>query len=181
VNIPNILTCMRFIIIPIFAYYLHNESYYIAASLFVLGGITDVLDGYIARKFNLITSFGKLADPLADKMMQITALVLLTTQQKIPAVILIIVISKEAFMGMGSILLYKKENFVVSANWYGKLATVIFFVAIIFTLFGAKYSELFGISYTRLSNILIVIAVLANLFAFFMYSVTYRNIRNISK
>jgi cardiolipin synthase len=117
----------------------------------VLGGITDVLDGYIARKFNLITSFGKLADPLADKMMQITALVLLTMQQKIPAVILIIVIAKEAFMGAGSILLYKKENFVVSANWYGKLATVIFFVAIIFTLFGAKYSEFFGISYNKLA------------------------------
>lgn len=180
-NIPNILTCMRFLITPIFGYFLYNQSYYIAASLFVLGGITDILDGYIARRFNLITSFGKLADPLADKLMQITALVLLTIQSRIPAVILIIVLAKEAFMGVGSILLYKKENFVVSANRYGKLATVVFFIAIMFILFGARYSELFGISYSRLSDILIFIAVLANLFAFFMYSITYRQIRNISK
>ena len=173
-NIPNILTVIRFIIIPVFGFYLYNEQYYISILLFTLGGITDILDGYIARKFNLITSFGKLADPLADKLMQLTALVLLTMQNLIPIVFLIIIVAKEIFMVMGSISLYKKENFVVSANWYGKLTTVIFYVVIvmIFTLknFNIPNSGI----YIDLGT---GIAVLFTLFAFFMYSLEYKKIR----
>lgn len=176
-NIPNILTVMRFIIIPVFGFYLHNEQYYISIFLFTLGGITDILDGYIARKYNLITSFGKLADPLADKLMQLTALVLLTIQNLIPVVFLIIIVAKEVFMIMGSISLYKKENLVVSANWYGKLATVIFYfvIVMIFILEGFEVPN---------SSIFIDvgtgIAVLFTLFAFFMYSVEYKKIKNTS-
>lgn len=162
VNIPNILTAVRFVIIPVFGYFLYKEQYHTAVVLFLIGGLTDVSDGYIARKFNMVTSWGKLADPLADKLMQITALVLLTVQEKIPKVILIIVVAKEAFMGAGSLLLYKQKNVVVSANWYGKVATVVFYFAIIMIIFKAPYNQLF-----------IIIAVLATLFAFFMYSLTY--------
>jgi len=162
VNIPNILTALRFVIIPVFGYYLYNEFYITAVLLFILGGFTDVLDGYIARKYNMITSWGKLADPLADKLMQITALVLLTMQERIPAAILIIVVAKEIFMITGSILLYKSHHHVVSANWYGKMATVVFFFAIIMIIVRVPYSEFF-----------IIIALLSTLFAFFMYSITY--------
>lgn len=171
-NIPNILTVIRLLIIPVFGYYLFKgPGYYtFAVFLFLLAGLTDILDGYIARKFNMVTSWGKLADPVADKLMQITALIILTIQQKIPTVILIIVIAKEAFMGLGSILLYKKENFVVSANWYGKMATVVFYFAIIMIIFNEPFS-----------NVFIVVAVLATLFAFVMYSRTYRSIRRDPK
>lgn len=165
-NIPNIITALRLLLIPFMASYLFKEQYGIAAGLFLLGGFTDILDGYIARKFNLITSFGKVADPIADKLMQITALVLLTMQQKVPSVILIIVVAKEVFMIAGGILLYRKEKFVVSANWYGKLATVVFYLAIILSMFDAPFS-----------NSLVILAVLITLFAFFMYSMEYRNIR----
>ena len=124
-NIPNILTAIRFILIPFLGYYLFDKQYSVAVLLFLLGGITDVLDGVIARKFNMITSWGKLADPLADKLMQLTALSILTIQKIIPLPVLIIVVAKEAFMVAGSILLYKKIKLVVQANWYGKLATVV--------------------------------------------------------
>jgi cardiolipin synthase len=164
VNLPNILTALRFVLIPVFGYFLYKENYIIAVSLFLLGGITDVLDGYIARKYNMITSWGKLADPLADKFMQITALVLLTMQQRIPTAILIIVVAKEIFMVAGSILLYKQQKFVVSANWYGKMATVVFFFAIIMIIVRVPYSQFF-----------IIVALLSTLFAFFMYSLTYTN------
>ncbi len=164
-NTPNILTAIRFVIIPFFGYYLYICNFKIAVSLFLLGGLTDVLDGYIARKFNMVTSWGKLADPIADKFMQLTALVLLTMQNRIDTIILVIVIAKEAFMGVGSILLYRKEHFVVSANWYGKLATVVFYFAIIMIIFNVAYSKFF-----------ILIGVLSALFAFFMYSVQYRKI-----
>ena len=169
-NVPNILTAIRFLLIPIFGYFLNIEQYYIAVLLFLIGGITDVLDGYIARKFNLITSFGKLADPLADKLMQITALVLLTTKEMIPPVILIIVVAKEAFMAAGSILLYRQDKVVVSASWYGKLATVVFYFAIVMIIFKGPFNQIF-----------IVLAVLATLFAFTMYSLTYKKIKMSSK
>lgn len=169
-NIPNILTAIRLLLIPVFGYYLYYEQYVIAVTLFILGGITDVLDGYIARKYNMITSFGKVADPIADKLMQVTALVLLTIQNVIPIVILIIVVAKEAFMIVGGILLYKKDNFVVSANWYGKLATVVFYLAIVLSIFKVPYSIVF-----------VYFAVLVTLFAFFMYSISYRKIRNEKK
>lgn len=167
-NAPNILTAIRFALIPIFAYYLIAGEYYTAVFLFLLGGLTDVLDGYIARKFNLITSWGKLADPLADKLMQITALVILTIiKGVIPPELLAIVVAKEIFMGIGSILLYKQKNYVVSANWYGKLATVVFYFAIIMIIFRAPYSSVY-----------IWIAVIATLFAFIMYARTFQTIKN---
>jgi cardiolipin synthase (CMP-forming) len=178
VNIPNTITSIRFILIPVFAFYLYQGQYFMAILFFLIGGLSDILDGYIARKLNMVTSFGKLVDPVADKLMQITALIILTMQRMLPSIILIIVIAKEAFMGMGSILLYKKKNVVVSANWYGKLATVIFYIAIVITIilnqFNTNGREL-------LIDILMGVAVLATLFAFFMYSMTYRSIGNEEK
>ncbi|HHW48036.1 MAG TPA: CDP-diacylglycerol--glycerol-3-phosphate 3-phosphatidyltransferase [Clostridiaceae bacterium] len=167
-SIPNILTVIRFILIPVFGYYLFHEQYKVALLLFLLAGLTDVLDGYIARAFNMVTPWGKLADPLADKLMQITALVLLTYLRKIPIIIVIIVGIKELFMGLGSIVLYKKRQYVVSANWYGKLATVIFYFAVVMII-------MFDMS--KFYNYLFIgIAVFSTLFAFFMYLNSYRKI-----
>jgi cardiolipin synthase len=142
------------------------ENYHTSVILYAFAGLTDILDGQIARRFNMVTSFGKLADPVADKSMQISALVLLTIKNKIPPVFLIIVIAKEIFMIAGSVILYKKDNYVVSANWYGKMSTVIFFIAIIVTLFNIPYN-----------NIFVLVAVLANLFSFIMYTMEYRKIK----
>lgn len=168
-NIPNILTVIRFIMVPFFGYFMYTQHYVAAAIFFTLAGATDILDGYIARRYNMITPWGKVADPLADKLMQLTALFMLTISKKMPPVVLIIVLAKEIFMVAGGILLYKKDNFVVSANWYGKAATVIFYLAIIMVIFNLPYSS--G---------MVIFAVLFTLFAFFMYSMTYRKIRTDS-
>lgn len=160
-NIPNILTAIRFMLIPVFGYYLLEGQYKVAVLLFLLGGLTDVLDGYIARKFNMITPWGKLADPLADKLMQLTATVLLIIQKKIPLAILFVVTAKELLMGAGSIFLYKKKNYVVSSDWYGKMATVIFYFAIVMII-------LFNFN-SPVNEILIWAAVISTLFAFVMY------------
>jgi cardiolipin synthase (CMP-forming) len=175
VNIPNILTTTRFVLIPIFGMYLWKDQYGIAAAFFIFAGITDILDGYIARKYNMVTNWGKYADPVADKLMQITALVLLTMKNMIPVSILIIVIAKESLMVIGSLSLLKKENHVVSANWYGKMATVIFYIAIACLI-------IFNLKDGLLKFLLVWIAVLSTLFAFYMYYTrTYRKIRNESK
>jgi cardiolipin synthase (CMP-forming) len=181
-NIPNFLTALRILIVPIFGYFLMKEQYLTAILLFLVGGLTDILDGYIARKYDMITSIGKLADPLADKLMQITALIVLVFQSNplIPVSVLIIVVAKEAFMVTGSMLLYKRGKNIVSANWYGKLATVILYSAIFMTIIVKM--EKFNNKYTNtLIDVFVIIAVIAALFAFFMYSMTFKQITKDSK
>ena len=133
-HIPNLLTIIRFLLIPIIIIFALQNNYIAAIIVLTLSGLTDILDGYIARKFNFISDFGKLMDPLADKATQVTILALLTIQEIIPLWILIIVLLKELLMISGASFLYGKE-LVVSSKWYGKLATVLFYVAIVCSLF----------------------------------------------
>lgn len=128
--IPNILTTFRLIIIPFFAYsVLSYKSIWISVSLFLLSGLTDVVDGWIARKYNMITDVGRVYDPLVDKLMQITAVVCLAIIKVIPLWVICVVLCKEvAMIIVGSILYLKKV--VVQSNWYGKFATVYFYTII---------------------------------------------------
>ena len=105
-HVPNILTIIRFLLIPFIIYFLAINQYIIGVILFIISGITDVVDGAIARKFNFITDFGKLMDPLADKLTQISVLATLMFKNLIPVWILVIVIVKEAVMIAGASFLY---------------------------------------------------------------------------
>lgn len=133
-NIPNALTIVRFLLIPLIVYYVLTGQYIAAFIILTISGLTDVLDGCIARKFNFITNFGKLVDPLADKATQIAVLASLTFKGIIPLWMLLIVFVKEIVMVAGASFLYGKK-LVVSSRWYGKLATVLFYVAIVCSLF----------------------------------------------
>ena len=129
--IPNILTTVRLFLIPIFAYsFLGMDNAFLAASIFILSGITDVVDGWIARHFNMITDIGKVYDPLVDKLMQITAVICLSVKNIVPDWVIWLVVMKEAGMIFVSSVLYAKK-LVVHSNWYGKFATVFFYAAII--------------------------------------------------
>ena len=132
-HIPNILTILRFIFIPIILYFIFTGNYILGIVFFTISGITDVLDGFIARKFNLVSNFGKLMDPLADKLTQISVLACLVKVEIIPFWILVIVILKELLMVVGASFLYGKDV-VVYSKWYGKLATVLFYLAIVISL-----------------------------------------------
>lgn len=137
-NVPNILTIVRLFMVPSFVFCyvggcegtLQYGVYY-AAALFILAALTDVLDGYIARKYNQITDFGKLADPLADKMMQIAALVCLTYYGRIAPWILCVYLVKEGLLIIGGAHLLKVFKYVVYSKWSGKAATVVLFICII--------------------------------------------------
>lgn len=128
-HVPNILTLLRFILIVPIVISIAHEGFIVALILLVISGLTDVLDGAIARKFNFITDFGKLMDPFADKATQVAILVTLCIKGIIPFWILAIVVIKEFAMISGASFLYGKE-LVVSSKWYGKLATVLFYMAI---------------------------------------------------
>ncbi len=138
-HIPNALTILRFILIPFIVGYLSEENYILAFVFLTISGLTDVLDGFIARKFNFITNFGKLIDPLADKATQVSVLATLTIQHIIPLWILIIVLLKECIMIAGASFLYGKE-LVVSSRWYGKLSTVLFYIAIVSSFFIKQFN-----------------------------------------
>ena len=133
-NIPNALTIVRFILIPFIVYYILTGQYIAGFVILTISGLTDILDGFIARKFNFITNFGKLIDPLADKATQIAVLASLTFKGIVPLWILLIVFIKEIVMVAGASFLYGKK-LVVSSRWYGKLATVLFYIAIVCSLF----------------------------------------------
>ena len=132
-HIPNALTILRFILIPFIIVYIVQDKYIEAFIFLTISGLTDVLDGIIARKFNFITNFGKLIDPLADKTTQISILVTLALKNIIPMWILVIVFIKEFVMICGASFLYGRE-LVVSSKWYGKAATTLFYIAIVVSL-----------------------------------------------
>ena len=168
-HIPNILTIIRFFLIP-FIYGAIIEKNYLFAFIFLaISGITDILDGFIARKYNFITNFGKLIDPLADKCTQLFALIALASINIIPFWFLMIVFLKEAIMIAGASFLYGK-NLVVSSRWYGKLSTVLFHIAIICS---------FAINYFNLNihfdNYLYYVALASTIFALIMYYIDFYN------
>lgn len=132
-QIPNILSVIRLLCIPVFVL-LFKQGYRVAAAgVFCGASLTDVVDGYLARRNNWVTNIGKILDPLADKLMQFTVLLCLTLSFEgashiIARIVLILFTLKELTMLAGAIVVLRvKRNVVVSA-WYGKLATVIFFV-----------------------------------------------------
>ncbi len=169
-NIPNTLTIVRFILIPVIVYYIITGQYVASFITLTISGLTDVLDGFIARKFNFITNFGKLIDPLADKTTQLAVLASLTFKRIIPLWILLIVFVKEFLMIAGASFLYGKK-LVVSSRWYGKLATVLFYIAIVCSLFIEYWnttikpaSPLFGFD-----DYIYYLAILTTVFSLVMY------------
>lgn len=131
--IPNVLTIIRFIFIPFIIISISLDNYISALVLFTLSSLSDVLDGYIARKFNAITDFGKLMDPLADKLTQISTLITLYIKRVIPIWIVLVLFAKELVLISGASFLYGKQ-LVVSSKWYGKLSTVLLYLAVVSTM-----------------------------------------------
>lgn len=165
-HLPNILTVLRILLIPLIVIYIFTGNYILAFVFFTISGITDIADGFIARKFNLISNFGKLMDPLADKLTQIATLASLVFTHIIPVWILLIVFLKEFIMICGASFLYGKDV-VVYSKWYGKLATVLLYIAIVVSLL-LKQFEISGI-WKYLDLGLYTLALIATIFSFIMY------------
>ncbi len=142
-NLPNKLTCLRMLLVPVLVIiaYIPVESLnatvgfipirnLILLAIFCLASITDYFDGHIARKKNLITTFGKFLDPIADKLLVVASLLVLVEFRMIPAWIVIITEARELLVAASRMLQAKKGN-VVAASWYGKVKTVSQMIAII--------------------------------------------------
>ena len=170
-NIPNILTIIRFILIPFIFTSVVNEDFLATIIIFTISAITDILDGYIARKYNYITDIGKLIDPLADKLTQMSLLLSLAILKILPWWIFAIVFIKECVMIISASLMYKKEDVVVYSKWYGKLATVLFYLAIVVSLIVNQFHVQMPF---RIDLYLYYLAILATIFSLIMYSMKFK-------
>ncbi len=125
-NLPNKLTMFRVILIPFFVLFMlvdiTNADKWIALAIFIVASLTDLLDGKIARKYNLVTNFGKFMDPLADKLLVCSALICLVEMAKLPAWMVIIIIARE-FIISGFRLIAADNGVVIAASYWGKFKT----------------------------------------------------------
>ena len=133
-NLPNKLTMLRVIMIPFFLIFLLlNITPYdkwIALAIFVIASLTDLADGKIARKYNLITNFGKFMDPLADKLLVCSAMIALIELERIPAWIVIVIIARE-FVISGFRLVASDNGVVIAASYWGKFKTTFQMIMVI--------------------------------------------------
>ena len=147
-NLPNKLTCLRMLLVPVFVAFMLNGYNVIAGIVFIIASITDTMDGYIARKYNMITVFGKFMDPLADKLLVCSAMICLVALDRIPAWVVIVIIARE-FIISGFRLVAAQKGIVIAAGWSGKIKTVVQMVMVIVLVFD------FGKSVYVLEQILI--------------------------
>ncbi len=170
-NLPNKLTILRVIMVPFFVLFMLTNiggeaNKWIALSIFVVASFTDFLDGNIARKYNLVTNFGKFMDPLADKLLVCSAMICLVEMEKLPAWIVIIIIARE-FIISGFRLVASDNGVVIAASYWGKFKTV-FQMAMIIVLI----MDLGG-AFDLIGKCLIIIALALTIISLFDY--IYKN------
>ncbi|HEX3017991.1 MAG TPA: CDP-alcohol phosphatidyltransferase family protein [Caproicibacter sp.] len=170
-NIPNTLTVIRFFLIIPFVYYFLNNHYIKAVVILAASGITDMLDGLIARKFNQFTELGQMLDPLFDKLTQAAVAVCLAIKQPILIPLLAIFVVKELLMVTAAVILISKNKKKPSGSkWYGKAATVMFYIS-----FGVivALKSILGKEYLLVSVILLSITAGFMIYAFVRYAKIY--------
>lgn len=145
-SIPNLLSLLRLLIIPFIFYFYLKGNLWVAAALVILSGITDALDGYLARHLNQITPLGKVLDPIADKLTQVALAACLLSKfpEVIPLVAVLVI--KELLMLFWGVRLLKAGKPPFSALWWGKLSTVAFYLGIIVIMLLSRYLGALGVA-----------------------------------
>lgn len=174
-NLPNKLTLFRIFLIPVFIIVMLlniQNQYLIACIIFIIASITDAMDGYIARKYNLVTDFGKFMDPLADKLLVISALICMIEKGLVLGWMVIIIVARELTV---SILraIAAADGKVIAASGGGKLKTISQMIAIPLLLLGAEFENILLIN---IGTIAILIATLLTLYSGWEYLYKNKNI-----
>jgi cardiolipin synthase len=175
-QIPNILSVIRILLVFAFVYFVFLPEPYgerVAVLVFILAGATDVVDGFLARKYNWITNLGKLLDPFADKLMQCTVLVCLCLKEIIPLWFVIPFFVKEISTLLLGFFVIRRRNVVVVSRWYGKAAVCLFYLTVVISVMLQEKIVDNGI----LQLVLFLPAVIFALAAFFGYIKHYSVLR----
>ena len=165
-NLPNKLTILRTILIPFFLIFIYTDFWgkgnaYIAVAIFIIASLTDLLDGKIARKYNLVTNFGKFMDPLADKLLVCSALIALVDLGKLAGWIVIVIIARE-FIISGFRLVASDNGVVIAASYWGKFKTTFQMLMIIALIldFQNRYFQMLATALTYIALILTVVSLI---------------------
>lgn len=182
-TVPNILTYIRLLCVPFFVWLILDKSIsnnvMIAFGIFMFASLTDLIDGFIARKCNMISDIGKILDPIADKMLQVSTLICLTVIGNLWLVFPIIFIIKETYMVLGGSAVVKlfRSKFVIQSNIYGKIATCVNTLGIVLAFFHMpEYHNLYYIDVVVLS-----IGAVCAIFSAVNYTVKFFKFRKIEK
>ena len=165
-NLPNKLTTFRVILIPFFVFFMlapnmTGINHYIAAAIFIVASLTDLLDGKIARKYNLVTNFGKFMDPLADKLLVCSAMICLIQTGQLAAWIVVIIISRE-FIISGFRLIASDNGVVIAASYWGKFKTTFQMLMVIVLILNVQmpFFQILGKILTYAALILTVVSLI---------------------
>lgn len=175
-TIPNILSMIRIIMIPVVVASYFKGNYMLTIILLLLSGLTDVVDGFIARRFNLITNVGKILDPIADKLTQFTVIVCLAWHHAILIPVAAIMFAKELLTLIGAVLFVKHGNATPYARWWGKMTTVILYATMVLFVI----SELTNVIPDILLTTAMSVTIACLVFSFFNYLVVYFDGRKTS-
>ncbi len=178
VTIPNILSFVRILLIPIFIVFYFDKSLennmVWAAVILLISGATDVLDGIIARSFNMISSFGKFIDPAADKLTQGAVVVCLSVNHPVIVPLLVLFFAKEFTMLLASIQLFKIGLRPSESKWWGKMATVVFYLIMLVILVADAMEWQLAMEFIIT---MVVIASISILFSLFNYYPIFKDIQ----
>lgn len=174
-NLPNKLTLFRIILIPFFVFFLFTgcvgeAGKYIALGIFAVASLTDLFDGKIARKYNLVTNFGKFMDPIADKLLVSSALISFVGLNRLPAWIVIILIARE-FIISGFRLVASDAGIVLAASWWGKFKTAFQMIMCILLIINIQNNV-----FTVINNVFIYISLALSVISLADYLIKNRKV-----
>ena len=162
-TIPNVLSMIRLLMIPLIIWlYIAKEEYLLTAGVVLLSGATDVIDGFIARKFNMVSALGKALDPVADKLTQLAMMICLVSRFPLMILPLGLLVVKELFNGITGLMIIRQSGKVYSALWHGKAATVLLYVMLLTHILWASIPQ-------ALSEMLILGTIAMMIISFILY------------
>lgn len=160
-NLPNKITMIRVILIPFFVFFMLTDfvpySNVIAVAIFIVASLTDTLDGYLARKYELVSNFGKFMDPLADKLLVCSALICLIELGQLPSWMVIIIVSRE-FIISGFRLIAAEQGIVIAASYWGKFKTTFQMIAVILMIVDLPVLHILTVACTWIALVLTVVS-----------------------
>lgn len=166
-TIPNILSIFRILLLPIYLYFVLRQSFYVAGTIIVVSGLSDYLDGVIARRYNQVTDLGKVLDPFADKLTQLFLILSMAWYRPWLWLLFGLFLIKEGFMFVAGLIGLSKNIKLSGAKWYGKVATAVIYVGMILLLLFPELPTLWV-------RVIFAVITYGLLQSFILYAVEYR-------
>lgn len=175
-TVPNAMSLFRILMIPVFIYFSLKDNIPGALIALALSGLSDALDGFVARKFNQITELGKMLDPLADKLTQGAVAICIAVRYPSICPLLFLLVTKEIIMLCGACYLLKLKKKPCASKWYGKVSTTLFYIAIGLIVVLDSFMHVTEPTFILVSNIALIVTAAFMIYTFIRYAAIFREI-----